>query len=46
MELELALAQPESGVGELVLRVVVCVTERLRVDVAEGFQRRGTAFAG
>ena len=40
-----ALAEPESGVGELVVRVVVCVMESLRVEVAEGFERRLAAFA-
>ena len=40
------LAEPEPGVGELGFRVVVCVMEDLRVEVAEGFEWRGAAFAG
>lgn len=42
--MELTLAEPEPRVGELEVRVVICVTEDLGVDVAEGFERRGAAF--
>ncbi len=41
-----ALTEPEPGVGELALRVVVCVTEYLLVEVAEGFEWREAVFAG
>lgn len=43
--MEMAFAEPEPGVGELEVRVVVCITESLCVDVAEGFERREAAFA-
>ncbi len=40
-----ALTEPEPGVGELALRVVVCVTEDLPVDVAADFDWREAVSA-
>ena len=41
-----ALTEPEPGVGELALRVVICVTENFQVDGVGGFEWREAAFGG
>lgn len=46
VHVEMALAEPEPGIGELVMRVVIYVAERLRVEVRKGLERGNAAFAG
>lgn len=42
----MALAEPEPGVRELVVRVVVCVAEGLGAEVGEGFEGWGAQVPG